>query len=175
MDLYPDVYLGRLACRTPREVKNAVKKIINYETASNTGWFNNMILVSGDHWDDEAHISEGIEIMEQTKRIMTGFTPVELYATETNAFTVRDVNKAINQGAGFAYFCGHGSPSAWGIHLPPNAKGWAPSLAGFGKITFYNTNYMIFLRNRYKLPVTLIGGCNNGQFDDAQGCAETIL
>ena len=169
MDLYPDVYLGRLACRTKREVRIIVDKIITYETAQNIDWFKKIILVSGDHWDDENHIAEGIEIMEQAQDIMTGFQAVKLYATEDNKLTVRDINKAINQGAGFTYFCGHGSAIAWGIHYPPNAKDWAPSILGLSYLTFYRPIYMKFLRNRNKLPVTIVGGCNNGQFDRSIG------
>ena len=167
MDLYPDVALGRLACRNKFEVKNMVNKIIKYEKASPSDWFKNIILASGDHWADENQISEGILIMEETKKIMSDFTPVELYAKEENKVKIGDVNKAINNGAGFAYFCGHGSPKAWGIHYPPDATGWAPSLFGLNSVlfSFYKPIYMNFLRNREKLPVTLVGGCNNGQFD----------
>ncbi len=169
MDLYPDVNLGRLPCRNKKEVKTAVDKIIGYETNEPGDWFNKMILVSGDHWADKGHISEGVLIMEEAKEIMDGFVPVELYATEDNQLRVRDINKAITQGAGFAYFCGHGGSTAWGIHYPPDASGWGPSLGGLGLITFYKPIYMKFLRNKNKLPVTLVGGCNNGQFDISMG------
>ncbi len=167
MDLYPDVRLGRLACRNKFEVKNMVNKILKYEKASPGNWFKNMILISGDHWADENQVSEGILIMEEAKDIMSDFNPVEIYATEESKLKIRDINKAINNGAGFAYFCGHGSPKAWGIHYPPDAKGWAPSILGLNPtlLSFYKPIYMKFLRNKEKLPVTLVGGCNNGQFD----------
>lgn len=165
MDLYPDVHFGRLPCRNKIEVKTMVDKIINYETTEPSNWFDKIILVSGDHWADEKHISEGVLIMEKAKEIMTNFEPVELYATEENNILARDINKAINNGAGFAYFCGHGGPAAWGIHYPPDAKGWAPTLGKLGIVTFYLPFYMNFLRNKNKLPVTLVGGCNNGQYD----------
>ncbi len=167
MDLYPDVRLGRIPCRNKFEVKNMVNKIINYEKAQAQDWFKRIILASGDHWADENQISEGILIMEEAKDIMSDFEAVELYATEDNKLKIRDINKAINNGAGFAYFCGHGSPKAWGIHYPPDATGWAPSVLGLKStlLSFYKPLYMKFLRNKEKLPVTLVGGCNNGQFD----------
>ena len=164
MDLYPDVKFGRLPCRNLREVWIIVDKIIDYENMKPKDWFKNIILVSGDHWLEPEKISEGILIMEKTKEIMSDFKPVELYATEENTLLVRDVNKAFNQGAGFAYFSGHGSSTAWGIHYPDD-KGFAPSLTKFKKITFYNTIYMKFLLNFKKLPVTVVGGCFNGKFD----------
>ena len=41
MDLYPDVYLGRLPCRNNKEVKIMVRKIINYEKdRCDENWFN---------------------------------------------------------------------------------------------------------------------------------------
>ena len=170
MDLYPDVYLGRLPCRDKREVRIIVDKIISYEKSkANENWFKRMILVSGDHWKDSGQISEGVLIMEEASEIMSGFTPVKLYATEKNKLLVRDINKAINKGAGFAYFCGHGGSTAWGIHYPPDATGWAPSLGKLGVINFYNTINMNFLRNRDKLPITVVGGCLNGKFDISIG------
>jgi len=170
MDLYPDVYLGRLPCRDKREVRIIVDKIINYEkNKASENWFKRMILVSGDHWKDSEHISEGVLIMEEASEIMSDFTPVKLYATEKNKLLVRDINKAINKGAGFAYFSGHGGTTMWGIHYPPDATGWAPSLGKLGVITFYKTADMNFLRNKGKLPITVVGGCLNGKFDISIG------
>ncbi len=166
MDLYPDVYLGRLACRNKFEVKTMVNKIINYEkNKADESWFKKIIMVSGDHWKDPDHINEGALMMEEASKIMSDFTPVKLITTEKNKILVRNVNKALNSGAGFAYFCGHGSPTAWGIHYPPDASGWAPTLTKSKLISFYYPAYMNFLRNKNKLPITIVGGCNNAQFD----------
>ena len=53
LDLYPDVALGRLACRNNREVKSVVDKIINYELNADPSWFKKMIVVSGDGFLDQ--------------------------------------------------------------------------------------------------------------------------
>jgi len=54
LDLYPDVAYGRLACRSTREAKNIVDKIINYEKQpTDPSWFNNIIVVSGDGFLDQ--------------------------------------------------------------------------------------------------------------------------
>jgi len=171
MDLYPDVYLGRLACRNKFEVKTVVNKIINYEkNRADESWFRKIIMVSGDHWKDPDHINEGALMMDQAAKIMSDFTPVKLIATEENKILVRDINKALNSGAGFAYFCGHGGSTAWGIHYPPDATGWAPTLTKSQLIPFYNTIYMNFLRNKNKLPITVVGGCLNAKFDISKSC-----
>jgi hypothetical protein len=47
MDLYPDVYLGRLPCTNKIDVRTMVKKIINYEKdKSDESWFKKMVLIT---------------------------------------------------------------------------------------------------------------------------------
>lgn len=54
LDLYPDVALGRLACRSVKEVRDVVNKIITYETTTyNSDWFERMLVVSGDGFLDQ--------------------------------------------------------------------------------------------------------------------------
>ena len=54
IDYYPDVALGRLACRNNKEVQDVVTKIINYEeTPSDPSWFNRIIGVTGDGFLDQ--------------------------------------------------------------------------------------------------------------------------
>jgi hypothetical protein len=54
LDMYPDVLLGRLACRNNNEVKSVVDKIINYESGpANPSWFEKMISVGGDGFLDQ--------------------------------------------------------------------------------------------------------------------------
>jgi len=155
MDLYPDVKLGRLACRNIWEVKIVVDKIINYEKGGKQNWFEKIILISGDHWKDKGHATEGELIMDAAAELMSDFTPVKIYASKQkiNFFTI---NQALNKGSGFAYFSGHGGTTLWGILYPPDATKWTG---------FYRNKHMNLLRNKYKLPVTVVGGCNNGQFD----------
>jgi hypothetical protein len=54
LDLYPDVAYGRLACRSTREAKNVVDKIIAYEeTPADPSWFHKIIVISGDGFLDQ--------------------------------------------------------------------------------------------------------------------------
>ena len=156
MDLYPDVYLGRLPCRNVHEVKIMVKKIIKYEKDKcDDAWFKNLLLVAGDSYNDTNHFNEGELISEKAIELMPGFTPVKVYASQQD-INRRTVNKAMNKGSGFAYFCGHGNPMSWTTHFPPDGSEWT---------TGYELKDMIYLRNRGKLPVVVVGGCHNGQFD----------
>jgi hypothetical protein len=157
MDLYPDVYLGRLPCRNVREVKIMVNKIKKYEkNKCDDKWFKKLILVAGDSYNDTNHFNEGELISEKAIELMPDFIPVEVYASENQDINRRTVNKAMNKGAGFAYFCGHGSPISWSTHFPPDGKKWTKG---------YDNMDMKWLRNRGKLPIAVVGGCHNGQFD----------
>jgi hypothetical protein len=54
LDLYPDVILGRLACRNIIEVRNVVNKIINYEKKTrDSSWFKKIVVISGDGFMDQ--------------------------------------------------------------------------------------------------------------------------
>ncbi len=54
LDLYPDVAVGRLACRSRTEVTNMVDKIIAYEGSTyGSDWFDRMLVVSGDGFMDQ--------------------------------------------------------------------------------------------------------------------------
>ncbi len=157
MDLYPDVYLGRLPCRNIAEVKVMVNKIIKYEKEKSAdSWFKNLILVAGDSYPDVNGFNEGELISERAVELMPSFNPVRVYACENQDIDRKTVNAAMNQGAGFAYFCGHGSSVSWSTHFPPDGKNWT---------TGYNLLNMIPLHNKGKLPVTVVGGCHNGEFD----------
>jgi len=156
MDLYPDVYLGRLPCSNRIDVKTMVKKIINYEKDEcDESWFNKMILITGDHWNDADHVNEGELITEEAINLMPGFEPVKLYASEST-INSKTINKALNSGAGFVYFCGHGTFRMWGTHYPPDGTEWTG---------MYEVKHMNSLKNKEKLPIVVVGGCNNGQFD----------
>jgi hypothetical protein len=157
MDLYPDVYLGRLACRYNFEVTTMVNKIITYEKGGvSDSWFKNMVLVGGDSYNDTNHFIEGELICEEAINNMPGFNPVRLYASEVQDIDQNSVKNVIDPGCGFAYFCGHGNPGTWTTLFPPNAKEWA---TGFGNFD------MIYLKNNGRLPIVVVGGCHNNQFD----------
>ena len=156
MDLYPDVYLGRLACRNSLEVKIMVKKIINYEKEKcDDSWFKNLVLVGGDSYNDTCGFNEGELISQEVIEYMPGFTPVKVYASEQD-INRKTVKAAMDPGCGFAYFCGHGSPRTWSTHFPPDGTNWT---------TGFDIDDMIYLRNRNKLPIVVVGGCHNAQFN----------
>ena len=156
LDLTPDVCLGRLPCRYDFEVRIMVDKIINYEnTVSGKDWFNKMVVVGGDSAPGYKYY-EGEEENKKALEYMEGFEGIKLWTSDGSFTGVSDVVNAISDGCGFLFFDGHGNPSTWGTHPPDDKKTW---------ITGLDNNDMPKLKNGEKLPVAVVGGCHNGQFN----------
>jgi len=69
LDFYPDVALGRLACRNIDEVTTVVNKIITYEeTKADPAWFEKIIGITGDGFLDQ----ETLDFEWNTNGLPTG-------------------------------------------------------------------------------------------------------
>lgn len=166
IDLYPDVYVGRLACRNIWEVKLLVNKIINYEKEpSSSSWFYKMVGIGGDsHEDSGTNYVEGEVACDYVfDTYMTEFSPTKLYAsykTSNPSYVPSKENivREISAGCGHLLFEGHGHPGSWNTHWP-NEFTWDDTPGG---IDIYNFPK---LSNDEKLPVCVIGGCHNSQFN----------
>ncbi|HDQ15783.1 MAG TPA: peptidase C25 [Bacteroidetes bacterium] len=165
LDLKPDVYLGRLPCRNKNEVKLLVNKIISYETNTfGKDWFKNIILVGGDtfpetdpedpyypYYEGEIETSLAASYIEPL-----GFNKTEVFTSTGNFTNADDIITEFNKGAGFIFLSGHANPLVFSTH-PPNSENnvW---------VDFYNSD-MRRLDNQEKLPICVVGGCHNSQFD----------
>lgn len=170
IDLYPDLAVGRLPCRNLNEVKNQVDRIITYESvAADPTWFNKMVLVGGDSFDDRpaSNMPEG-EVSTSfvyNESMATSFTDVQLYASNRNISndftpTPKNIERVVTAGCGFLYYDGHGSPANWDTHwldMFTWKKGQTP-----GGTHIYK---MINFRNGDKLTVCIVGGCHNSMFN----------
>jgi len=163
IDHYPDVYIGRLACRNNFEVKIMVDKIIKYEsTPADPSWFNKMIVIGGDsHNDVGTDYIEGELVCDKALSYMPDFEAVKLYASngdEGLTPTPKNITNEISKGAGFILFDGHGNPGSWNTHWV-GEHSWKDTPGGIAIYEFPK------LSNKEKLPITLIGGCHNSQFN----------
>ncbi len=159
LDMYPDVYVGRLACTNVPQVKTMVKKIITYETTTyGSDWFKKFIGVAGDtypavgdpYYEGEMATNASFQQLESL-----GFDASMVW-TSNGRFTGPDsVIAEFSTGAGFVHFSGHGNPASWSTH-PPKNDSWVNGL----KIT-----HMADLRNGGEQPVVIVGGCHNAQFN----------
>ena len=105
---------------------------------------------------------------------MDGFEK-DIYWTSNGKYsTQEDIIDALNIGSGFVFMSGHGSPNSWGDQYPgiPGNRQYGSA----GSLTVTNIRlwapYVSFplypvdgLKNGEKLPVAIIGGCHNSQFN----------
>lgn len=166
IDGAPDVYIGRLACRDEKEVTTLVNKIIGYEeTKAAESWFKHMLLMGGDTYPyDGAYTGCEAEIdTNLSASYMDGFTFTRLWAS-TGALTGQSVvEDAINEGAGLIHMAGHANPASLVTH-PPFQK--EEKIILLQMYNFFDpANFNPKLNNEDKLPVILVGGCHNSQFN----------
>ncbi|KAA0009535.1 MAG: peptidase C25, partial [Thermoplasmata archaeon] len=175
IDFAPDLAVGRLACRSLKEVENVINKIIYYENnAYGQSWFSKMLLVGGDTFDDrDVHCEGEVSTLWFYEQYMADeFEKTSLFVSDgTLTFGVTSPNKiagrfawinVINEfskGYGFVVFDGHGSPTAWATHFKGHASHTDPWVNG---MMTYN---MDLLRNKDMYPVMVIGGCHNSEFN----------
>jgi len=155
VDLYPDVNIGRIPCQRNYELNTVVDKIIHYETNTyNKSWFKKIILVGGDTFpDDHSPSYEGEQKNLITESIMTDFTPTTLW-TSDGTFNSLALNLAIDGGAGFVDYSGHGFEIGVATH-PPNSQDWVA----------YHTNNLVGALNGYKLPIIFFDACLTARLD----------
>jgi hypothetical protein len=167
IDLYPDIAIGRLACRNRIEVKIMVNKIIQYETTTaGSDWFNSMIVAAGDTHDDAGtNYVEGEEMTEFVlNEYMTEVDPVKMYSSHKDSnpdYTPTGPNllREISKGAGLLFLTGHASPVTWTTH-------WIGEFEGPESWTErFLINDFPKLSNRGKYPICLVEGCHNSQFN----------
>jgi peptidase C25-like protein/PKD domain-containing protein len=160
VDLYPDVYLGRLACVDEEEVTTCVNKIKTYETneAYKQEWFTNIVVIGGDTSpNDEEDVLEGEYVNQAVLYIMNGFVPTKCWASEGSLGSRGYIDNAINNGCGFVDFSGHGNPYLWGTHPFNQPNIWIP-------VGDYKNKHISELTNENMLPIVVTGACSVAKF-----------
>jgi len=153
VDLYPDVNVGRLACEKNNEIVTVVDKIIHYETSAyGESWYNNILLIGGDTFPGH-NGNEGEILNNMVEQIMSDFVPIKLW-TSDGTFTPRKLNQAINGGAGFVDYSGHGFEKGIATH-PPDDESW---------VSYGNLNLLGAL-NGHKLPIIFFDACLTARLD----------
>lgn len=176
LDLYPDVYLGRLACVNDNEADIVVDKIIQYELSQAylSSWFKNIVLIGGDSFpakfDEHSGINEGELANQHVLDVMDGFIGTKLWASNmklagSNPSGVKRIMDSIGEGCGFVHFSGHGSSTVWTTYPHNGTKQSLPT--PFGS---YRADHIDDLSNGYKLPVVVTGACSVGKFQISDDC-----
>jgi len=156
VDLFPDVYLGRIPARSRIELERVVKNMVEYENNPSPE-FNNVVLCGGDlYLHDPWDVAEGEHMLDAIAGKMKGYAIEKIYASqELNA---RKINEAINSGAGFVFFEGAGNHHLWATH-PKDDEKWI----------FYYERNILQLRNKY-LPIVMTSGARLGEFNKTREC-----
>ena len=162
LDMVPDLSIGRLPVRYLWDLDIVIDKIITYETTTfGSEWFQRIAGLGGDSFNDSSFnlttdYAEGKEETEKAMSFMPGFEQIRIWPEGGDiTFTTENALEELNRGHGFVYFTGHGNPSSW-VTFPHNDFET--------KIPFKNSDIRD-LSNGEKLPVLIVGGCHNCQFD----------
>ena len=180
VDLYPDICIGRLLCSNKSELQIVVNKIIDYEeNAYQADWFKHIVLFGGDSQPSFLEFIyplfgrtigsiafEGEYTGNKISRILSDFQATKIYASgfyrpNIKMLTNKNMNDAINEGAGFVLFSGHGNPDKIWSHFPFSSKMDVrlPYPSG------YTIDEVQYLTNGEKLPVVVFCACSCGDFD----------
>ena len=165
IDLVPDVYVGRLACIDQIQVLTSINKIIQYENTKTweQDWFTNLVLIAGDGIPfDPEDIDESEYLQEFIIENMDGFIPNRIWASNGGLSNAYNINDAIEQGAGFVFFNGHGNHNLWGTYLHNSQIMVPPGL--------YKTSHVNQLTNNDKLPIVISDACYHLQYDQHPEC-----
>jgi len=166
IDLMPDIAVGRLPCRNINEVDICVQKIITYEsTPLDSSWFYNFVLIGGDTFDDVSSTNylEGELETQKAAEYLSDFTTTTVYSSNREhgglVPNTDDIVSAISEGCGFLFFAGHGSPEIWNTHWAGGPFERDERTEGIW------WKDMVKLTNEDKLPIAVVGGCHNSQFN----------
>ena len=163
VDLYPDVYYGRLPCRNILEVMIVVKKIIDYEKTYHMDetWFKRTMAAGGvttNYWyegqpDGEWLCNLSIDYLGDYVE-----DAVKIYASNTGKPrpVPLDIIEQFSRGAGFLLLQGHGNSFMWDTHWPNTRGNWTGGILQF---------LFPLITNDEKFPIMVVGGCHNAQFN----------
>lgn len=166
IDGAPDVYIGRLACRSIDDVEKIVEKIINYEKQkADDSWFKKMLLIGGDTYPESP---EGFEAEIDTNLSashMIGFNFERLWASLGTLVDRNNAEEGINNGAGFVHMAGHANPASL-VTYPPYDSEKQEKIIIMAMYDFYEPFHINpKLNNAEKLPIIVVGGCHNSQYN----------
>jgi hypothetical protein len=180
VDLYPDIFVGRILCKNESEIDLVVNKIINYENnAYGSDWFHRIVIFGGDSQPSFLEFIfpilsgrlgsiafEGEYLGDRIANILDDFEAARVYGSgflrsDALMLTNENVNDAINEGAGFVLLSGHGSPISIWNYLPFSIimDYRLPRPIG------YTSNEVKDLVNSEKLPIVIFSACSCGDFN----------
>ncbi|HHF56181.1 MAG TPA: hypothetical protein ENL42_04625, partial [Thermoplasmatales archaeon] len=155
VDLFPDIYIGRLPASDEHDLQILIDKIIDYKTPPMKA------LLVGVELFWETDIREGEYLKEKIREEINSIEAVRLYETDEyekdGDATAEEIASYINEGMMFVNFASHGYPEGMGWE-----GGWW---------SVYDLN---LLRNSY-LPIIFAMSCSTNEFDTTDCLGEEFL
>jgi hypothetical protein len=174
VDMYPDVYLGKLPCNNEDEVSIIVDKIIRYE--EHNQMLNNIVQIGGDTFPgDASDVNEGEFANGIVLEKLPGYESIKLWASESEGsskLTKMNIANGFNKNVDFVDFSGHGSSASWATHAPSDDRTWLPPKSIISPYTgWLYIDYDLFLvSNEYKHPVVVFNACSCSQYSESDKC-----
>ncbi len=167
-DLYPDVYLGRLACNDASEVTAIVDKIIDFKEHNKV--MNKILQLGGDTFPgDDENVNEGEYSNAKVMTKLPGYTAIRLWASAAT-LTKDNIRKNINKGVDFVDCSGHGSWASWATHPPNDDQTWLPPQTFYSPYTGFLYIDVETFFNSKKLPVFVMNACSTSKFSESANC-----
>ncbi|MFH1013220.1 MAG: C25 family cysteine peptidase [Thermoplasmatota archaeon] len=165
VDLYPDVYLGRIPCNTTQDVNNVVSKIISFMETNQMTY--RIVQMGGDTFpDDPQKINEGEYANGQVMERLSDYTSTQLWGSKMNLFRFNIIYN-IFKGVDFVDFSGHGSYVSWATHPPQDDSKWIPQGLYYDGFVYINAQWLL---NTKKLPVFVFNACSCSKFSEFEPC-----
>ena len=165
VDLYPDVYLGRLPCNSTKDVDIVVSKIISFmETNQVT---HRILQMGGDTFPgDPQKINEGEYVNEEVLKRLPDYTSTQLWGSKKNLFRFNIIFNIL-KGVDFMDFSGHGSYVSWATHPPDDDTKWIPNGLYYDGFVYINAQWLF---NAKKFPVFIFNACSCSKFSEFEPC-----
>ncbi|MDG6228979.1 MAG: C25 family cysteine peptidase [Candidatus Thermoplasmatota archaeon] len=165
VDLYPDVYLGRLPCNSTADVEVVVNKIISFmETNKVT---KRILQMGGDTFPgDPQNVNEGEFANAEVMKRIPDYTATQLWGSKKNLFRFNIIFNIL-KGYDFVDFSGHGSYVSWATHPPNDDSKWIPKGLFYDGFVYINAQWLF---NMNKLSVFIFNACSCSKFSEFDPC-----
>jgi len=170
VDMYPDVYLGKLPCKDVNEVRTILKKILFFE--KHNKMTNKIVQIGGDTFPgDPEDVNEGEFANEEVLEHLPGYDTTQLWASN-GKLTKMHIANGFNNLVDFVDFSGHGSWGSWATHAPDDEHVWLPAKSPISPYTgwLYVDYEMYNVRNTKKFPVVVFNACSCSKYTDSANC-----
>ncbi|MCP4549389.1 MAG: hypothetical protein GY835_23285 [bacterium] len=162
-DILPDMHVGRIAVGTVEELREVIRKIIQYEEVDgDQSWKKRVAFVADDEnssFEEQCELMservipetiESVKLYLRSLGLPEGMPLHERIARTKKGFSLK-VLETINRGCGVVQFVGHGGLRVWSRkHILDSRR----NVEDWGK-----------LANRGRYPIVFSFSCLNGYFD----------